>query len=206
MTKNGWRRADGSKACIFYCGTYRRQGKKYCSPHAIPEAVLKEIVRNDLRTILHHQNHIKKLVESELLTTAGIKKIPEKEAGRIKTELERIKRLQKQVYEDYKDSLISREEFLAYREDYQEKEKLYIRQLNVLDTKNRENPEEDRFRITWLEKLMDLKEIESLDRETVVEMISEIRIYENHKIKIIYNFENEPEQFFSDIFQVGKEK
>lgn len=206
MTKNGWRRADGSKTCTFYCGTYRRQGKKYCSPHAIPEAVLEEIVRDDLRTILHHQNHIKKLVESELITTSGAKEIPQKEVSRIKTELERIKRLQKQVYEDYKDSVISREEFLAYREDYQKKEELYIRQLKVLDREKCANPEEDRFHIPWMKKLMDLKEIESLDRETVVEMISEIRIYENHKIKIIYNFENEPEQFFSDIFQVGKEK
>lgn len=201
MTKSRWQRADGSRACTLYCGTYRRNGKEYCTPHAIPAEVLEEIVRNDLKKILYNPDHIKELVESVLLTVTDTRNTPEKESLRIKTELERIKRLQKHIYEDYRDSLISREEFLTYREDYRKKEELYTRQLNVVDEKRKEKPEEGILRIPWLKNLFELKVTEILDRDTVAEMLSEIRIYENHRIKIIYNFENKPEQIFSNIFQ-----
>ena len=51
MMKNFWKRADGSKAYSFYCGTYKRHGKGYCTPHTLPLHVLEEIILNDLRTI-----------------------------------------------------------------------------------------------------------------------------------------------------------
>lgn len=39
-----------------------------------------------------------------------------------------------------------------------------------------------------------------MDREIVVEMIDQIIIYENHKIKICYNFGNELENLFTNIY------
>ena len=40
---------------------------------------------------------------------------------------------------------------------------------------------------------MQNEQLEHLDRETVVEMISMIYIYENNQIKIVYNFSDELE-------------
>ena len=48
MAKNMWRRADGSKTYSLYCGTYKRIGKEYCTPHTLPMAVLEDIVLGDL--------------------------------------------------------------------------------------------------------------------------------------------------------------
>ena len=42
---------------------------------------------------------------------------------------------------------------------------------------------------------MELKDIEELDRDIIVEMIDQITVYENHKLKISYNFGNELEHF-----------
>ena len=45
----------------------------------------------------------------------------------------------------------------------------------------------------WIDRLVQCEDIEHLDRETVVEMISMIYVYENHTVKVIYNFSDELE-------------
>lgn len=206
MTKNMWRRADGSKTYSLYCGTYKRNGKQYCTPHTLPMAVLEDIVLGDLKAIVDSVDNLKELVQSQSFTASKVKRIADTELGKIKAELERVKRLKKSIYEDYREELISKEEFLSYREDYLKKEELYSKQIEALEEKKKDNVTVDVFETPWLKRLLELKDIESLDRDIVVEMISEIRVYENRKIKITYNFGNELEHLFSSVYSVESEE
>ena len=205
MTKNMWRRADGSKTYSLYCGTYKRNGKQYCTPHTLPMAVLEDIVLGDLKAIVDSVDNLKELVQSQSFTASKVKRIADTELSKIKAELERVKRLKKSIYEDYREELISKEEFLSYREDYLKKEELYSKQIEALEEKKKDNVTEDVFETPWLKRLLELKDIETLDREIVVEMISEIKVYENRKIKITYNFGNELEHLFSSVYSVESE-
>ena len=56
----------------------------------------------------------------------------------------------------------------------------------------------------WLKKLLELKEIEMLDRNIIVEMINQITVYENHKIKISYNFGDDLENLFTTVYETDK--
>lgn len=206
MTKNMWRRADGSKTYSLYCGTYKRNGKQYCTPHTLPMAVLEDIVLGDLKAIVDSVDNLKELVQSQSFTASKVKRIADTELSKIKAELERVKRLKKSIYEDYREELISKEEFLSYREDYLKKEELYSKQIEALEEKKNDNVTEDVFETPWLKRLLELKDIEALDRDIVVEMISEIRVYENRKIKITYNFGNELEHLFSSVYSVESEE
>ena len=205
MTKNMWRRADGSKTYSLYCGTYKRNGKQYCTPHTLPMAVLEDIVLGDLKAIVDSIDNLKELVQSQSFTASKVKRIADTELSKIKAELERVKRLKKSIYEDYREELISKEEFLSYREDYLKKEELYSKQIEALEEKKKDNVTEDVFETPWLKRLLELKDIETLDRDIVVEMISEIKVYENRKIKITYNFGNELEHLFSSVYSVESE-
>ena len=206
MTKNMWRRADGSKTYSLYCGTYKRNGKQYCTPHTLPMAVLEDIVLGDLKAIVDNVDNLKELVQSQSFTASKVKRIADTELSKIKAELERVKRLKKSIYEDYREELISKEEFLSYREDYLKKEELYSKQIEALEEKKNDNVTEDVFETPWLKRLLELKDIEALDRNIVVEMISEIKVYENRKIKITYNFGNELEHLFSSVYSVESEE
>ena len=206
MTKNMWRRADGSKTYSLYCGTYKRNGKQYCTPHTLPMAVLEDIVLGDLKAIVDSVDNLKELVQSQSFTASKVKRIADTELSKIKAELERVKRLKKSIYEDYREELISKEEFLSYREDYLKKEELYSKQIEALEEKKKDNVTEDVFETPWLKRLLELKDIEALDRDIVVEMISEIKVYENRKIKITYNFGNELEHLFSSVYSVELEE
>lgn len=53
---------------------------------------------------------------------------------------------------------------------------------------------------------MELKDIEELDRDIIVEMIDQITVYENRKLKISYNFGNELEHLFSSVYCEDLEK
>lgn len=200
MVKNMWRRADGSKTYSMYCGTYKRNGKEYCTPHTLPMKVLEEIVLSDLNIILQNIDNLREMVKAQDFTTVKVKRIADTELNKIKTELERVRKLKKSIYEDYKEELISKEEFLTYREDYLKKEELCLKQVEALVEKKKKNITEDVFEAPWLKRLLELKDIESLDRDIVVEMISEIKVYENRKIKITYNFSDELEHLFTSVY------
>lgn len=206
MMKNFWRRADGSKSYSFYCGTYKRSGKDYCTPHTLPFQVLNDIVLGDLKAIIRNVENLQELIKKQSCTELKIRNSTNTELIKVKAELARVKKLKKSIYEDYKDELISKEEYLSYREDYQQKEALYSKQIETLEAKNKETVTEDVFETPWLKRLLELKDIEELDRDIVVEMIDEITVYENRKIKIRYNFGDELEHLFSNVYSVDMEK
>lgn len=206
MAKNMWRRADGSKTYSLYCGTYKRHGTEFCTPHTLPMKVLEEIVLSDLKALVQNVDNLKELVKSQQFSASKVKRVTDTELSKIRSELERVKRLKQSVYEDYREELISKEEFLSYREDYLKKEELYTKQIEALEEKKKESITEDVFDTPWLKRLLELKDIEALDREIVVEMISEIKVYENRKIKIIYNFSNELEYLFTSVYSAEIEE
>ncbi len=204
MMKNSWKRADGTKAYSFYCGTYKRHGKEYCTPHTLPLYVLEEIVLNDLRAIIQNVDDLQRLIESPPFPDFKVEETAKKELMRVKSELGRMQKLKKSAYEDYKEGMISKEEFLTYREDYLKKEELYKKQIKTLEEKMKESVTEGMFQTPWLKRLLEMKDIEKLDRDMIVEMIDQIVVYEDHKIKIRYNFGNQLEHLFSNVYQENK--
>ena len=90
MMKNYWRRVDGSYSYAFYCGTYKRNGKQYCTPHALPMRVLEKIVLDDLNILLQEVSDLQKLVADQSIENLSTMKIWDAEEFRLQTELEKI--------------------------------------------------------------------------------------------------------------------
>ncbi len=200
MAKNMWLHADGSKVYSMCCGTYKRNGTQLCTPHIIPMEVLEKIILNDLKVIVQNIKNLKELLQTQTTINSKIKNVSETELSKIKAEFTRIKYLKKSIYEDYRDKLITKEEYFSYRQDYTKKETLYMQQIKAMEIKNRNPTAQNILKTPWIKKLLELHDIDKLDREIVVEMISQIKIYENYKIKIIYHFSNELENFFNSIY------
>lgn len=201
MAKNMWRHADGSPCYMLYCGTYKSHGKKYCSPHTLPLEDLEKIVLNDLKVVVRSVEDLRELIKLQNFTESKSRHMMEKELDKVSMELERMKRMKKSIYEDYKEELITKEECLSYREDFQKKEKLYSNQLEALEKKIK-NVEDDVWKTPWVKRLLELRTIPQLDRDIIVDMIDHITVYENHKIKISYNFGEELKHLFSNIYHV----
>ena len=206
---------------ICYCGAYVRSGRQYCTPHPMPCSVLEKIVLEDLRMVIQSVDDIKELVrqnQSEAAEAAKFKyRMLCNKKEKMNLELAKIRKLKKAVYENYCEELISREEYITYRQDYLKREERLTKQLaglkekENLETRENFSAEEDFgaeqksnkitnviFETPWIKYLLEFDSIEKLDRDIVVEMINEIKVYENHKIEITYNFSDELAALFKN--------
>lgn len=118
----------------YACGTYVRAGKNYCTPHRIGRRQLEEIVLGELARVVKKEREDGRLdklfrrcksgeaakKEKGEERGPGEKKEEEKAVG--EGELIRLRRLRQGIYEDYRDGLLSREEFLEYKKDYERRE------------------------------------------------------------------------------------
>ena len=98
--------------------------------------------------------------------------------------------MKKSVYEDYREELLSKEEFYAYRQDYAFKEELLKKQLKSLESQEITQQLPDILSIPCVKHMLEYHKVEQLDREIVTSMLHEIRVYQYNKIKVVYRFRN----------------
>ena len=69
------------------------------------------------------------------------------------------------------------------------------------------NAEEEKgnafIRNEWSQKLLQTGKIDELDRETVLDMIDKIVVYENNEIEIVYKFSDEFNYLFETMVEVS---
>ena len=186
----------------YYCGTYVRSGRQYCTPHPMPHFVLEKIILDDLKTIIQSVDDLREVVRQNHAAAGSAKRVTDNEREKLNTELEKVRKLKKAIYEDYREELISKEEYVTYRQDYLKKEEQLEKQLESLEERAELEADTDIFEIPWIKRLSTLRSVEKLDRDIVVEMLHEIKVFENHKIEITYNFSNELEALFKSQVQI----
>ena len=170
---------------IYYsCGSYKRYGPTVCTKHSISHAVLEEIVLHDLNQIISSVQNLQTLAE-EAKQPSSRGRSGERE--RLEGGLERLYRLKKSAYEDYRDGLIRREDFMRYQSDYERQERELSAQLQQLENVQ----EEDLLLHPWVQSLLQHGKLTSLDRVTVAETVRQILVFEDGRIEITYTFSNE---------------
>ena len=144
----------------------------------------------DLNAILHNVNSVKEIIMNQNSKKTDIKPEHGREKEQILAELNRIRRLNKSIYEDYREELLSKEEFTAYRQDYAIKEELLKNKLKILESLEITRELPNILSIPWVQHILEYREVEHLDREIVTSMLHEIRVYQDNKIKVVYRFRN----------------
>lgn len=181
---------NNASGTCYYCGSYVRSGRHACTPHKISYETLEHILLEDLSAILHHVNALEEIIMTQKPESFVIRPKHENEKKQILTELNRILRLKKCIYEDYREELLSKEEFTAYKHDYTLKEKLLKKQLESLESRESIQKLPDILSIPWIHHMLEYREVKYLDREIVTSMLHEIRVYQCNKIKVVYRFRN----------------
>ena len=110
----------------------------------------------------------------------------------IRQELALVRKRKQSLYEDYQDRLISRDDYLAYRRDYQQKENVLSMQLKLLEQEKDSDPkgakpESEPEPVTG-EQFLARIQPELLTRELAAGLIAGITVYEPNRIQITYRF------------------
>ena len=174
MVKTTW----GGKT-FYTCGSYKRYGASVCSKHYIAHDVVAKVVLDDLNRLMAAVENLRQLAQqgaAQRLSSNGDP--PQK----LEAALQRIQRRRQSAYEDYQDALISKEDFLRYRADYDAQEQALQAQLDKL----RGTAQDDPLCLPWVKELLASGQLAELDCPTVAAAIREIRIYEGNRMEIDY--------------------
>ena len=166
----------------YSCGSYRRYGQTVCSPHYIRQSDLEAIILDDLNRIIATIDDKAKVAEQN--RDKHPRRQRAEEGRRLEAALARVQRLKKNAYEDYRDGLLSREDFLRYKADYDRQEETLSGQLRACA----ETQQEDLLEQPWVEQLLRLGHLTQLDRATLAQTVQEIRVFEDKHIEITYLF------------------
>lgn len=172
-------------ATIFNCGSYNRYGRRFCSIHSVTERELECIVLDDLNQLLQSTGNLGQIIEEERIKWEGKSAALPEDAARCRAEIDRLNRKKEQAYEDYSDHILTKEEYVKYRERYENR----ICELHSkIEMTGQTTKEERTQKNIWIDQILRQERLEHLDRETAVEMLSMIYIHEDGTIEIVYNF------------------
>jgi DNA invertase Pin-like site-specific DNA recombinase len=191
------------KNVYYICGSYKRYGSTICTPHTIMHEKLEEIVLDYLNFIIERTNQLQKLV---LTQQEGITKTN----GNIKIELEKIKialnkiyTLKKGIYEDYREGILSKEEYLQYKIDYEKNEAMYKDKIKTLEDTESKKPN-NILNNEWVKRFLATKKIDVLTREIMADFVKVINVDEDKQLEIVLNCSDEFNELLTSIGSADK--
>ena len=191
---------DGAKKFYYYvCATNKNE--KTCSSHRISIPQLEKAVLKLL------QEHIRMLLELDsilgTIKNAPLAKLSVRKAGdrmaEADAELSRYRRLKVSAYEDLQDGLLSKEDYLDIKAQYEERiadlqsAKEQIRREMDLYLKNGDSQQQ------WIQEFLEHRNIQSLSRSIAVECIERIHIYEDKRIELTFTHMQDYQELVSQV-------
>ena len=181
---------EGRKYVYYMCSANKREG--VCTGHRIREEELTEAVTESLRC------HIDRLAElKDILDYIGTLPMQEADVKRLEArmvqmeeEAGRYEGLKVSAYEDLKDGLITKEEYAAIRQEFEGRRKAALASAGQLRQEAERLARREGKRHEWIERFVKNKGIRSLVRSVVVELIEEIRVFEDKRIEVRFRYED----------------
>ncbi|MBR2587677.1 MAG: recombinase family protein [Bacilli bacterium] len=201
MHKKYCKNTSGTVYEYYICGTYRKKSNKLCTKHTLK---VEELEKSVLETI---KLHIELLIDTEnileQINKSKTKQLANENISNIKQakekEIEKISNLKRCLYEDWKNEDITREEYIEYKQKYEQDIERIKEIIENLDKQKEKQKEVIDGNSQWIENFKKYKTISKLDRDIITELIDYIDVYENKKIKIHFKFMNELDKIYEYI-------
>ena len=190
---------DGRTSSNFYCRNYKTTSSK-CSPHKIKtselDSMVIEAILMQIKSVLNIEKTINKIKENNKTTN---KDEYEKQILKLNNDIDKIKRLKKVAYEDWKLERISKEEFINYSNDYEKSIENLNNEIKVYENKIESSLRDIKEDEYWIEHFRRNKKIKSLSREVIEELIDCIYVHEGGNITIKFKYQDEYERALKSI-------
>ena len=185
---------SGKRKFIYYvCGSHKGN-KDICSSHsinaeALEESVLK-LLNYQIKDVTDLGRILDKLEDAQIrkgkMETRKDSAMPlgrkeEKRNRQItkkKEEIQKYNHLRLDLYEDYKDELITKEEYLELKEIYEKRIQTAEQMLEAMEVEMAFLAEGEWSTCDWINEFKKYGYLESLSREVVVSLIGQILVYE----------------------------
>ena len=193
MNKKSSTNKSGSKYEYYICSTYRKKSNKLCTKHTIKEELLEKAVVQAINL------HIDLLINTEEI----IKQINQSSFQNLKNEnienmimtkqneISKISNFKRTLYEDWKIEDITRDEYLEYKQKYENDIERLKLNIERLQNEKQKYENQNQSSNKWIEKFKEQKGITELSRDIMMELIDCIYVHDNGNITIRFKFEDE---------------
>ncbi|WP_250277552.1 recombinase family protein [[Clostridium] colinum] len=183
------------KRYIYYVcsGAIKKNG---CTKHSIRDIVIEDAVLQAIKVHIKALLDIEKMIENlkELSYTENKIQKLDTNINDNKNSIIKLQERKFKVYEDFKDGLINKDEYIKFSGILEDKINILEKSTKTLKNKLKNlidgNSEEQQF----IKYFTQYKDIEKLDRKLVVSLIEKIYVYEDLRISIKFRFEEQYKQ------------
>lgn len=177
----------------YYCRTYKDQSKAACTKHTIRHNHLEQGVLYAIRQQVYVAVAFSEIVSR--INTAPLQKSQSIRLNELisakEKELSKITRYLQSIYQDWKDGEISHKQYRYMKEDYERQ----IEAINeVIGNLHEEKAELENGIDTenpFLATFRKYENIDKLTREVLIELVEQIKVYDNGNISVSLKFANE---------------
>ena len=175
----------------YRCVTKRKMRADACTNHTIRLDRLEEAVLVFLRQVIACAVRMDELMKK--VRASGRKKREETAIRQAlenqRAEKEKCRRMMLDLYPDWKSGMITREEYLHLKADFQEKLTEIDQTISRLEKKAEADPQAD-GKNDFVESFLRYQNIPCLTRPMVLELVESIQVFEGDKIQINLKFQD----------------
>lgn len=190
---------SGKRKFIYYvCGSHKGN-KDICSSHninaeALEESILK-LLNYQIKNVTDLGRILDKLEDAQIRKGEIEKK--NRQITKKKEEVQKYNHLRLDLYEDYKEGLITREEYLELKEIYETRARAAEQSLEAMEVEMAFFADGEGGICSWINEFKRYGYLECLSREVVIFLIEQILVYEKKdgerypRIEIRFKYEDE---------------
>ena len=174
----------GKKYVYYVCST--NKAKKGCSSHSISENKLMDAVLHVIKEQISTVMRIEGLLEMAQSLPENQRNIFNYDAQIVKLqeEIERNKGFRMKLYESLEEGMIDKDEYFLFKKNYSDKISLAEKNIQSLEAERDAAVKKNAADYSWVDAFKKYEGIERVERQVVVNLISEIRVYEGKVVEI----------------------
>lgn len=174
----------GKKYVYYVCST--NKAKKGCSSHSISENKLMDAVLHVIKEQISTVMRIEGLLEMAQSLPENQRNIfnYDAEIVKLQEEIERNKGFRMKLYESLEEGMIDKDEYFIFKKNYSDKISLAEKNIQSLEAERDAAVEKNAADYSWVDAFKKYEGIKRVERQVVVNLISEIRVYEGNVVEI----------------------
>ncbi len=186
----------GDKRYVYYVCSGNKKDKTKCGMHSISEKKLTDGVLEIVKTWIGRMIALSDAVEiinaSQDMKPEVVKY--ERRIRKLQEEAESNNNRKKNLYEDYKDGILSKEEYSGLRDQYQGRITEIEKNISALQRERENVIANGSGRQEWVKKIREYEDVQILDRELVSFLIERIEVFDDSAVRVTYRFQKEIEE------------
>lgn len=179
----------GGKKYLYYVCSRNKETKE-CSNHRIAVDKLENAVLQLLKVQIANVLNLKQIMDK--ISTIPFQELDikelEKRIEQKEKEIERCKELRNMLYEDMKDGIVSKEDYVELHEAYTQKRDMAEDAVRKMKQEIRDILESNTDKYQWLDYFVEHQNIDSLTRNVAVELIDRVRVIDKNSIEVVFSF------------------